>query len=136
MEASHHSDRSSPILAIFGITLVALAILAAIKGIESLDLPFSRHAVTSHEGQLRAKEIRDLIDRGKCSPVEAYYCPVPGSDHAKVICQLKGNIWGGLIIGLEGGERVIVTGYPASRSYWLRAIARGGCIPIAFGSVP
>ena len=136
MEAGRRNENLSPIFVIFVIALVVLAILAAIKGIESLDLPLSSHAETSHEGQLQAKEIRDLINQGKCSPVEAYYCPIPGNNHAKVICQLKGTIWGGLIVGLEGGDRVIMTGYPASRSYWLRAIARDGCTPIAFGSVP
>lgn len=136
MEVSRRNETSPSLLVIAVGALLVLAILAAIKSIDSLDLPLSRHVETAHEGQLGAVEIRNLINRGKCSPVEAYHCPIPGNDHAKVICQLKGDIWAGIIIGLEGNQQVIVTGYPASRSYWLRAITRDGCTPIAFGALP
>jgi hypothetical protein len=136
MEVSQRNDRSSSLLVIFVAAVLILAILAGIKSIDSLNLPLSKHAETAHGGQLGAVEIRDLINQKKCSPVEAYHCPVPSNDHAKVICQLQDDIWAGLIIGLEGSKQVIMTGYPASRSYWLRAIARDGCTPIAFGGIP
>lgn len=106
------------------ICLIALATLLAAIMLDQL--PLSQHAVEEQHA-LDADTIRFQMQTGMCRPLKAYYCDQPGNKHYKVICPLGGAVWAGLIIGVEG-QTMIVTGYPATKAYWDKAIIRDGCV--------
>jgi hypothetical protein len=110
--------------------LIAVAIIAAIA-LGMLEL--SGHAAQGRAGAMDATEIRSLIVREVCKPVKAYTCPV--HNQAKVICKLKGDLWGGLILGTTVEPPIIVTGYLAPYSYWMGTVVRDECVEVGWSGL-
>ena len=106
------------------ICLIALATLTLAVMLDQL--PLSQHAVEEQHA-LDADTIRFQMQTGMCRPLKAYYCNQLGNKHYKIICPISETIWAGLIIGVEG-QTMIVTGYPAPKAYWDKAIIRDGCV--------
>ncbi|HDZ13557.1 MAG TPA: hypothetical protein ENH60_01490 [Pricia sp.] len=76
-----------------------------------------------------ADEIRRMIDKRECRPIEFYTCPPV--NQSKAICYLKvtsgDELWAGVIIGLHPPNKII-TGYVAPYfEYWIPSIQRDGC---------
>ena len=110
------------LLVMIAVILIAMIILA----LQLADLPLSNHAVNEPH-VLDADTIRFQIQNGICKPVTTWYCAMLGNKHYKVTCPVKGDLWAGLIIGMENSP-VIVTGYVAPSSYWKSTAIRDGCM--------
>ena len=118
-----------------GWTAIAIILIAAAMLFAAVMLdqpPLSQHAVEEQHA-LDADTIRFQMQNGMCRPLKAYYCDQIGNKHYKVICPISETIWAGLIIGVEG-QTMIVTGYPAPKTYWDKAIIRDGCVPSSLPS--
>ncbi len=93
-------------------------------------LPLTQHAAQGRVGTtMDAAEIRRMIDKRECRPIEFYVCPPV--NQSKAICHLKvtsaDELWAGVIIGLHPPNKII-TGYVAPYfEYWIPANARDGC---------
>lgn len=106
--------------------LIILLALAAIAAIALGTLELSTHAAQGRENtSLDAATIAKMMDNGTCKPIEAWECPL--HDQQKIICKLKGNLWGGIIKSTTVNPPIIITGYPAPYSYWQRAVVRDEC---------
>jgi hypothetical protein len=108
---------------VIAIMLIVLAMLFAATMLDQL--PLSQHAVEAQHA-LDADTIRFQMQTGICKPLKAYYCDQLGNKHYKIICPISETIWAGLIVGVEG-QTMIVTGYPATKTYWDKAIIRDSC---------
>ena len=106
--------------------LLVFACLAIVFAVTLGALELTQHAEQGRENTtLDAAAIAKMIDDGICKPVEAWECPL--YNQRKVICKIKGNLWGGLILGTATNPPVIVTGYPATYAYWQAACLRDEC---------
>ena len=131
-EYTDHCEPSNPILGLV-IAIVLLIVTVISVSVVMLDhLPLSQHAIEEQHA-LDADTIRFQMQTGMCKPLKAYYCDQIGNKHYKVICPISETIWAGLIIGVEG-QTMIVTGYPAPKTYWDKAIIRDGCVPSSLPS--
>jgi hypothetical protein len=104
--------------------LLALVAIAALALLGTLEL--TQHAAQGRENTaLDATTIAYMIDNGVCKPIKTWECPL--YNQRKVTCRIKGDLWGGLILGTAVDPPVIVTGYAASESYWTAAAIRDEC---------
>ena len=108
-----------------GLILLAIVFLIGIMALALLDLPFTKHAETSHQEQsINAASLVTMIEAGLCHNLEVYDCP----DNATIVilCKIKNNVVGGLVLGINlDGTKHIITGYPARPSYWRNNVS--GC---------
>ena len=118
------------------IILLALAVAGALALGTLLKAPFSLHATNSHADQYNAIGIRHRIKDNLCEEVLCYHC---ANRTIKLLCRIKPDLWGGLVVGYSGALQIIdldsdqftiITGWAAPWAYWQRVIARDACIQI------
>jgi len=110
--------------------LVAIALLAvAVMVVPHIGtIPLTGHAKTAHQSQVwNATTVQAHMV--SCSPKLVFLCP--SREEILVLCPTHpgSTIWTGLVIGIGGTEPVIVTGYAARKSFWMKAVKDDGCIP-------
>ena len=115
------------------VVIAAIALGALFVALQLADLPLSNHAVAEPHA-LDADTIRFQIQNGMCKPVKTWYCDMLGNKHFKVTCPIKGDLWAGLIVGMEGSP-VIVSGYVAPSSYWKNSAIRDGCMKSSLSAI-
>ena len=115
------------------IFLILVAIIIAVSvAVGNLgSLPMTRHAAQGRAStSMGAEEIRQMIDKRACKPIEVYVCPPV--KQSKLMCYLKPSsdgdeLWAGVIVGIDM-PHPIITGYVAPYfSYWIGANERDGC---------
>lgn len=119
MQATHHRPTSK----LWILLLLGLALAVA--------LPLTKHARTGHAGQYNAVTISQRYIENRCKPLMVFSCPA--QRQFKVICGIKPeqDIYGGLIIGVAGGTKKVLTGFATRKSYWMASLVRDGCFPVA-----
>jgi len=116
------------------ILVIPLSILAVMQwqsaetAMNSLaDLPMTGHASQAHNAELWTPfMIQQYMARGGCKPI-VYVC----KDEIRYFCDdpsLQGN-WLGLITG--SSRPVVITGYTARASFWLKGVSDDGCTRMA-----
>lgn len=121
MTAITEQNRGSGKLLLLLLLAGAVAFAIAVGQLE-----LSHHAAQGRQNtSMDAAAIQYKIDNGGCKKVETYVCP--SHNQMKVLCQLKGDLWAGLIIGTTVEPPVIVTGYVAPINYWYGTVERDGC---------
>ena len=102
------------------ILLVAVALYAAFR--------MTAHALNGHAGQYNAVSIQEKVDNGGCLDKSFHIC---SDGTAYIMCEIKVDIWGALVIGLKKMLPNTITGYAARPSYWQNAVAKRNCISLA-----
>ena len=77
---------------------------------------YSEHALGKHKSdKWNAKTIKEALERGEINQRELMV-----GNTADIICGFIENDYVGLVVSKErDGVRIIITGYSASRDYWL-----------------
>ena len=81
--------------------------------IKLLTLPFTNHAKSSHYSQYNAEKLCQIPDDG--APTEYYR----QGKTRKAVVEIKPGLRGVVVIGDDGNDPVIVTGY-AAREGWIK----------------
>jgi hypothetical protein len=94
-------------------------------------LPMTHHAQKGRANDLLgAEEIRQMIDKRACKPIEVWICPQ--TNQAKLLCRLRpgefgDEIWAGVIVAGDY-PHPIITGFVAPyHEYWKGTFIRDGC---------
>lgn len=102
------------------ILLLAVALAVA--------FPMTRHALNGHTGQYNATSIQDRVSNDGCLDKSFHIC---SDGTAYILCEIKVDIVGALVIGLKRLLPNTITGYAARPSYWNNAVAKRNCISLA-----
>lgn len=127
----HHRGGGGKIFLILMAIIIAFSIVVGSLG----SLPMTRHAAQGRAGTtMDAEEIRQMIDKRACKPIEVYVCPPV--NQSKLMCYLKPSsagdeLWAGVIVGIDT-PHPIITGFVAPYfEYWIPANYRDGCYRVS-----
>jgi hypothetical protein len=141
-----------PLHSLLALLLAAIVIAAAFLAMENSlhnvtvpapapgllgELPWTRHARDAHKDQAWSTAgVIDAISRENCSPIYMYSCPVQWEIRYVCPAERGSDLWLGLIVGYKTltGDPIIITGYAARLSFWLKSMADDGCTLV--GQIP
>ena len=89
--------------------------------------PLTAHALNGHTGQYNATSIQDKINNDGCLDRSFHVC---SDGTAYILCEIKIDIMGALVIGLKRLLPNTITGYAARPTYWQNAVAKRNCISL------
>ena len=104
---------------------IILFIAVILAALALVDLPLTIHAETKHvDEKVNAASLITMITAGACRDMEVFDCP--NNATTVILCKIKNNIVGGLVLGTSlDGTQHIITGFAARPKYWKNNVS--GC---------